>query len=445
MPDDIALVPSEQLQQTAPETALDKVAANLSMLKPKEDSLLVVSSKSLGDVLPAKFYEGASELVLNDEEKAVLAQYQDAQDEEIEIRPDGLIYVEHITIRRALCKVFGTEWACIPGSPIAQDKMEKGILVAQRWVLVIRGHYIGEAIGAGQYWAENPQQNKTDAAEAAQSEAIRRICAKGSLGICSNVYQKAFQRRWRAQYAVEVWVKGYSGNRKLWRRKDAEPFEGEIGPIETKSPSMEGSQDARKGRSRTKTDDPVRVGQSNSGNAAAGKPLDATPMAKRNALPEPAARDKGGDEGPSPDWSDTEPEPEKPEPQHVYVASKQGAGCAQCGKAMDYSSHVKGQIREEIARSASLVTPAVAAPTPGTPMVQENNFRWFMAQCRRAKLVNGEVAQGAIALIGKACNVALPKRPGRTEIETLHAMFMTLTMEQFNKVLIPEVRERMPK
>lgn len=232
-PTALATTQPQEIEQAQPEqpepSAIEKVAERISGLTPKIDPLAVVSAKSLAEVLPAKFYEGASALKLNDEDKAVLAELQDATDDDIEILPDsGHIYVEHIKVRRALCKVFGTEWVCIPGSAIAQDKMPKSMLVAQRWVLIVRECYVGEAIGAGNYYENNPKQNKTDAAETAQAEAIRRICAKSALGIYSNVFEKSTQRRWRRDNAVQVFVRKDGENVKMWRRKDAEPLTGEV-------------------------------------------------------------------------------------------------------------------------------------------------------------------------------------------------------------------------
>ena len=47
--------------------------------------------------------------------------------------------------------------------------------------------------------------NKSDAAEGAQSEALRRICAKSALGIRSNVWDRRFAREWRRKFAIQVW------------------------------------------------------------------------------------------------------------------------------------------------------------------------------------------------------------------------------------------------
>ena len=114
-------------KEAPPETAivkqepgpLEQVAENLAHLKPKEDPLVTVSAKSLADVLPLKFYEGASEMKLNADELAKLAEVTDATDDIVDIRPDGLIYVQHIHYRRALTALFGTEWALLPGSGLA--------------------------------------------------------------------------------------------------------------------------------------------------------------------------------------------------------------------------------------------------------------------------------------------------------------------------------------
>lgn len=407
-------LPPEQPQAEVPKPdALAKVAENLSALKPKQDALLVISGENLGSVLPAKFYEGASALKLTDEEKAILLTVQDATDDEIEIRPDGLIYVEHITVRRALSKVFGAEWALLPGSPIVQDKMEKGILVCQRWVLVVRGCYVGEAIGAGSFYDNNIKQNKTDAAEAAGSEAIRRICAKTALGICSNVFQKSTARRWRREFAIEVWVKNSYGTVKQWRRKDADKFEGEINPVE--QPQAPEKQ----------------------------------PDKPRREAPKPAPVSM--EEGPAPEWNDAEvvdalppntPEPPAPAPpppapeRNVFATNpdKRYVGCAVCGKSAKDAIHIPGQIREA---TAAPPAPNPAAPTPpptGEPMVTQGNWQLFIMECRKRGLVKGEVAEGAIAFLSNA-GVKLVNGTGKKQAEVLYAMFKTLTAAKFNDVI----------
>lgn len=370
-----AIVPAES--PVPANDALAKVAENLSSLKPKDDPLAVVSGKTLGDVLPQKFYEGAGLLKLSEDERQMLETLQDASDDEVEIRPDGLIYVEHITVRRALSKVFGTEWACVPGSAIAQDAAQSKTLVCQRWVLLIRGCYVGEAIGAGSYFANNASQNKTDAAEAAQSEAIRRICAKSALGICSNVFQKSFGRKWMRENAVQVWVKTDSGNRKFWRRKDSDPFEGEIEIVDRKQ--------APKQESRS-----------------APKPQPAVEQPHYEPEPEP----------PAADWSDVEPERPSPTP---------------------------------VARETLKVKPAnpPASPDPKPPlMVTEGNWRLFMLECRKRKLVaktsdGREDATPAISLLVKVVDMPAPTNTtGKTHVEILRGMFMTLTAKQFDNVIL---------
>ena len=86
---------------------------NLATLKPKDDPLLAISSKSLGDVPPVVMCEGAGTLTLNEAELSTLKRLQDTADEDVEIRPDGLVYAEHIHARRALTKLFGASWALL--------------------------------------------------------------------------------------------------------------------------------------------------------------------------------------------------------------------------------------------------------------------------------------------------------------------------------------------
>lgn len=213
-------------QQIQPKSKLDDALAKIGEAPP------TVAAKSPGAVLPLSFYQGASLLVLSSEEKEKLAAFAVAPDDDVEIRPDGLAYLEHMYYRRALTSVFGPgEWALLPATDAKIVTSGDRALVVQEWVLAVRGKFVGQAEGSGAYYPNNPKQDQTDAIEAAQSNAIARICAKSSLGIGTNPWSRAFRREWRKRYAVKVWVKTPRGNAVQWRRRDDEEFEGELGEV----------------------------------------------------------------------------------------------------------------------------------------------------------------------------------------------------------------------
>ena len=223
---------------------------------PKKVDALTVAAQGLGDVLPLQFYQGNSELRVTEKEEDILKSYREAPDEDIEIRPEGLVYAQHMWYRNALTDAFGPGgWSLLPGSGIQVEKDGNRMLVFQRWVLRVHGAFIGEAIGSGSYWANNSAQDKSDASEAAMSNALTRICAKSSLGIGTNPWKRSFQREWRKKYAVQVYVKTREGPKKQWRRIDDDPFPLEIGPVDT--PKQDGQQKRPNGAEEPKTEKQV--------------------------------------------------------------------------------------------------------------------------------------------------------------------------------------------
>lgn len=168
------------------------------------------------------------------EQRAALM--KDFGDDEVEIRPDGLIYVEHILVRKRLCEVFGPGgWKMVPVAGHDFPKINGNLLV-QPWELWISGVFIASAIGNHDYKPDNKKTNYSDSCEAVKSNALTRCCK--DLGIASQCWVKSYARKWVKKYAVKVKVKKWDWQTRsetiveLWRRKDADPFEGEIGPVD---------------------------------------------------------------------------------------------------------------------------------------------------------------------------------------------------------------------
>lgn len=171
-------------------------------------------------------YKRASQLVLTDDErKSLLAAFPD---EAVSFGAKGnanLAYLDHAIIRGRMFEVFGPgAWSLVCRRYWTEEyKTSKGLAVRvyADCVMIVRGCYVGEAMGAGSFFPNNPQQDYSDAAEAAQSEALRRIAAK-SLGI-----------------GLQLWSKGYTealAARKRGgtqqRQPEPEPQNGNGGPRE---------------------------------------------------------------------------------------------------------------------------------------------------------------------------------------------------------------------
>ena len=393
-PIDTQIVGSQRPIETESLAPLEQVAQNLANIRPKEDPLVTVSAKFLRDVLPLKFYEGASEMKLNADELSKLAEFTDATDDIVDIRPDGLIYVQHIHYRRALTALFGTEWALLPGSAVEAEKGK--MTVYQRWVLVVRGKFIGEAVGAAVYYEDDKWSDKSFATEGAVSEAVRRICAKSALGIFSNVWDRKFARDWKHRCAVQVWAPSKAERKKLWRRIDDDPFEGEIGPVVKEPPRAGKESDAKSQASRAAKvsvhDDESTGSRSDNSGTSVGSVAPQLPLdvSRKQSPPEKIEDSK------------IKPEPITTEP----------------------------------------ATPG-AAQAPAVEMVNEGNFRLFIMEARRKKLVDGDFALPAVALICETVSYkAAPQpKPGEKQIEVLRRVFFALSRQEFNDKVMPKVRQ----
>lgn len=143
-------------------------------------------------------------------------------DGDIEIRPDGLIYLPEIRYRRVLNRTFGPgAWALLPRSIDVGDNM-----LYYRGALFVHGRFVSEAIGEQQYTAGNDRMSYATAAEAAKSNCLVRCCK--DLGIASDLWDPSFIRAWLARHAVEVWCTSRqdgSKRKKFWRKKSAPPID----------------------------------------------------------------------------------------------------------------------------------------------------------------------------------------------------------------------------
>ncbi len=139
-------------------------------------------------------------------------------DDQVEIRPDGLIYLPEIRYRRILNKTFGPgAWAVMPRSIDLGDNM-----LYYRGALFIHGRFVSEAIGEQQYFPNNDRMSYATAAEAAKSNCLVRCCK--DIGIASDLWDPTFVRQWLATYAVEVWCQNRQDphkRKKFWRKRSA--------------------------------------------------------------------------------------------------------------------------------------------------------------------------------------------------------------------------------
>lgn len=154
----------------------------------------------------------AGTLVLSAREKEVL--FAPVNDADVEIRPDGLVYLPWMEYAGRLRDAFGCEWALIPqGLPKIQ-----GQFVMWGFHFIIRGKLMAYAIGQQEYSSANSRMTWGDACEGAKSNALMRVC-KG-IGVSLELWQPSFVRTWKEKCAEQYEGKDARGNPKtLWRKK----------------------------------------------------------------------------------------------------------------------------------------------------------------------------------------------------------------------------------
>lgn len=193
----------------------------------KKDDALAIKSRSSEEisvnekVADAISFVGASKLVLTPEEKKQLN--DKINEEDVEIRPDGLLYMPQALVRDTLNRIIGQgEWALIPLSitPVGDTLNYEGRLY-------IRGHFVSQSVGDADYIPNNKQMTWATVLESAKSNCLIRCCK--DLGIGGEMWEPRFTREWKKNHAVRVWrtsVKQGNGGWQ-WRRKEDEPWDDE--------------------------------------------------------------------------------------------------------------------------------------------------------------------------------------------------------------------------
>ncbi len=133
---------------------------------------------------------------------------------DIEITPDGKIYLPEIKYRRILIRAFGPGgWALIPRGTHSINSRN----ISREYALFCQGRFVGQARGVQDYFGED---GLPMASEGAKSNALMRCCK--DLGIASELWDPSFMRSFKDEFCTQVWVTQGSNpaKKKLWRRKD---------------------------------------------------------------------------------------------------------------------------------------------------------------------------------------------------------------------------------
>ncbi|KAI1482231.1 mitochondrial genome maintenance MGM101 [Daldinia eschscholtzii] len=159
-------------------------------------------------------YHGLGTSAFSPETAAVLQARLHPDD--IEVKPDGIIYLPEIKYRRILNAAFGPGgWGLAPrGQLMVHEK-----LVTREYALVVHGRFVAQARGEMQYFSE---EGISTAAEGCKSNALMRCCK--DLGIASELWDPRFIRKFMKEHAMQVWVEHVTTKKRkqIWLRKDDE-------------------------------------------------------------------------------------------------------------------------------------------------------------------------------------------------------------------------------
>ncbi|EJS43106.1 mgm101p [Saccharomyces arboricola H-6] len=133
---------------------------------------------------------------------------------DIEVKPDGLIYLPEIKYRRILNRAFGAGgWGLVPRSQtIVTSK-----LVTREYGLICHGQLISVARGEQDYFNESGIPTAT---EGCKSNALMRCCK--DLGVGSELWDPVFIKKFKVEHCTEKFVEHVTTKRKkkIWLRKD---------------------------------------------------------------------------------------------------------------------------------------------------------------------------------------------------------------------------------
>lgn len=134
--------------------------------------------------------------------------------EDIEIKPDGLLYLPEIKYRRILNRAFGPGgWGLAPRT----ESHITGKQISREYALICNGRLVSVARGEQDYYGG--EEKITTALEGCKSNALMRCCK--DLGIASELWDPSFIRKWKKDYCDEVFAEHVTTKKKkkLWKLK----------------------------------------------------------------------------------------------------------------------------------------------------------------------------------------------------------------------------------
>ncbi len=143
---------------------------------------------------------------------AILREPIDPND--VEIKPDGIVYMPGVFYRSRLNRAFGPgAWAISPRGTARRMPKGGGELVVYHGALFVLGRFVSERMGHCMYYPSNAGMTFADAFEGAITDCVSRCCKDIIPGV-----EVLWEKGWRDEFQRAYCEKGDDGK---WRRKSS--------------------------------------------------------------------------------------------------------------------------------------------------------------------------------------------------------------------------------
>ncbi|QPC69561.1 hypothetical protein HYE68_000313 [Fusarium pseudograminearum] len=145
------------------------------------------------------------------EQNEVLSRPIDVED--VEVKPDGIVYLPEVKYRRRLNEAFGPMgWGMVHRGDVVVGQN----IVTREYALIVNGRIVSQSQGVNNFFSP---EGVPAAIEGAKSNALMRCCK--DLGIASELWDPVFIRWFRKNYMEERWVEHAATKKKrtFWYKK----------------------------------------------------------------------------------------------------------------------------------------------------------------------------------------------------------------------------------
>ena len=176
-----------------------------------QDNALAVAAQQARSAAPApqvapQFatgFEGAAAAPFDKAAAAVLG--GPVPEKEVEVKPNGIVYLPGVAYRRILTRAFGPgAWAILPRGPARKD----GELVLYHGALYVLGRWVSEALGECE---TRHGMSYASSLEGARTDCLTRCCK--DLGVATELWDPEWRDQWLKKYTDREW-KAAEGNKK---------------------------------------------------------------------------------------------------------------------------------------------------------------------------------------------------------------------------------------